>query len=712
MKPNYSTAYLTPTEALLSARPLSIARMIIVSAIAMLSQFLVMAQDNRSAVEEIGVLARPAGDSIILRWAPLTYELWRLGNTDGYRIERYTITRESALISELQQKLLVALIGPLAEDRWEPLVTRSEYAAVAAQALFGDRFEVDLAQPDVLTIVNQSRENEQRFAFALFCADMSPEVARASGLWFADTSVRHGERYLYRVLINGTVHKGSVFTGMDDAVDLPRPLEFQAMFSTKTVNLKWLRDVTSTYTAFTVERKQEGKEFASISHVPLTTLAPDTGTDDRYVHVTDSLPDPEVRYTYRVRGITPFGEYGPPSDAVSGRSIMTTESVPYITSAVSEDNSSVLVKWMFPEASNVAIRGFALERSHDGENPFVRLNTALIEPHERTYRDTTAHAVNYYRIGAMTTDGTSLTSHVFFAQLTDSLPPAVPRGIAAAVDTAGHVTLNWTRNADTDIYGYRIYRSWTAAEEPAQITIAPIKDTIYVDTIPVRTLNRSAYYHVMAIDHSQNHSALSPASRVSLPDNVRPLPPILVPCPPDSVGSCLTWLAAGSDDVVEYQIFRNDPPVETWKYIATVIADNDSVYHYNDRTCAPRSHAFYTIISRDDTGLESNPTAAVKRICYPLTAPPPVKWRQHRLIPDQNAVVLSWQQAASQFGITSYFVYRSVNAGPFSLLRTVNTGTNELIDIIIPGNAYAYRIVGRLSSGATTTMSREITFSF
>src|SRR5690606_15577962 len=97
---------------------------------------------------------------------------------------------------------------------------------------------------------------------------------------------------------------------------------------------------------------------------------------------------------------------------------------------------------------------------------------------------------------------------------------------------------------------------------------------------------------------------------------------------PDSVGASITWLAAGSDDVIDYHIYRNDPSHQGWTRVATVPARADSIYRYTDNTCPPGKHAYYTIISRDETALESVPAHPIAVPCLPLTHRPAVKWEK------------------------------------------------------------------------------------
>src|SRR5687768_15886777 len=140
----------------------------IIAALLVLACTPALAQIHDSTIiERIAVTARPSTDSITLRWAPLNLKVWQSGNVHGYRIERFAMTRNGRIIPP-QKVILHHSIKLLPDGQWERLVHNNKYAAIAAQALFGERFEIDLRQGDIFAIVNKVRANEQRFAFALF----------------------------------------------------------------------------------------------------------------------------------------------------------------------------------------------------------------------------------------------------------------------------------------------------------------------------------------------------------------------------------------------------------------------------------------------------------------------------------------------------------------------------------------------------------------
>ncbi len=665
------------------------------------------AQPDSIVSEKIAVRARSARDSIMLRWAPTTYKTWRAGNALGYRVERFVIARDGKLLLKPEKVVLNRALVPWPVTQWEQLVNSDPYAAIAAQALYGDRFEVDLSQSDVFTIVNKVKENEQRFSFALFCADMSPAVAAASGLWFVDNTVKPRERYLYRIVANASDSlRGSIYIGPDDPRDLPAPQNLQADFKARTVHLKWDRTHLNTYTAFALERSSDGTEFQKVSDTPLATISPYETTDNRYEYASDSLPDPTKIWHYRVKGITPFGDTGPASNPVRGRGIALVESVPFITSAAGIDNTTIILEWDFPVTSNAAIRGFSVERAGSTHEKYKTLTKDLLEPARRNYEDIAPLKVNYYRVQAHGLDGKIYASHDYFSQLIDSIPPAPPIGLIAAVSDGGEIKLMWKPNQEKDTYGYRVYKAYTPTEEPAQVTTTPLLKPSFVDHVDLNTLNENVYYHVMALDNNQNHSALSEPLNVKLPDKVKPLAPVVLPVESDSSSIRIAWMPSGSEDVKTYLVYRKVASQDSWRLIATIPAEADSVFRFTDQDAAPEETNYYTVVSLDDAGLESDPAHPVAAMRSTHALAPAVKWKKPRMSRDNNLFTLEWEYHVPM--IRYFRLYRSTDNLPPVLLVTLNGTVNEYADSVIPTHNYSYRVLAVFEDGRQSVMSDQL----
>jgi len=100
----------------------------------------------------------------------------------------------------------------------------------------------------------------------------------------------------------------------------------------------------------------------------------------------------------------------------------------------------------------------------------------------------------------------------------DIFPPAVPSGLVAAVlpgaDGAPQVDLSWSINAETDLAGYRVYRS--EREDTRGVSLTPeLLLTPSVRDTSVQPGHRY-WYAVTAVDRAGNESAASPAIAVDV----------------------------------------------------------------------------------------------------------------------------------------------------------------------------------------------------
>jgi hypothetical protein len=108
-----------------------------------------------------------------------------------------------------------------------------------------------------------------------------------------------------------------------------------------------------------------------------------------------------------------------------------------------------------------------------------------------------------------------LPSKAIEVNTADSFPPAVPQGLVAVADTAGHaIDLSWTPNSDSDLAGYRVYRRDLHGNQPAQRIASPGIETSYRDA---QVLAGGSYaYTVSAVDESGNESAKSAETEENL----------------------------------------------------------------------------------------------------------------------------------------------------------------------------------------------------
>src|SRR6478736_7833724 len=89
------------------------------------------------------VNARAQKDRILLRWAIDTPIEWQKAQKSGFIVNRFVIKRDGKMVNPPEKMVLTSaplLADPL--ESWMELIQKDNYAAIIAQAIFGDSFDV------------------------------------------------------------------------------------------------------------------------------------------------------------------------------------------------------------------------------------------------------------------------------------------------------------------------------------------------------------------------------------------------------------------------------------------------------------------------------------------------------------------------------------------------------------------------------------------
>ncbi|TRX61199.1 hypothetical protein FNH22_03850 [Fulvivirga sp. M361] len=664
----------------------------------------------------VEVIGRAAKEFIRLRWAPNDPALWKRSNIYGYRLSRTTLVRDGNVLSNPEIIMLTdSALKPRPLAEWEPLVKTEPYAAVAAQALYGETFEVNgQQQGSGLQFINQAQELEQRFSYALFAADISVTVAVASGLKWEDRSVKPNEKYLYKVwsMVPSTeivADTGYVYLGLEDYRPLPAVHDVRASFSDGQAQVSWDRSYyRDVYTGFHVDRSTDnGKSFQRATRLPIANIENKNAPDNRILVFLDSLDTNEQEYQYRVIGISPFGEAGPPSESVGGLGKKALSAQPVIKSANVYNQSSIQLTWEYPLPGEVS--AFWVERANKADGIYERLHQNALTGSAVNFTDQKPIAVNYYRVIAENDDGSKAQSGAYLVQLEDTIPPSPPTGLKALIDSAGIVKLSWAENVEQDLFGYRVYRKNFRTDDFTQITQNTWRSNTFYDTININTLSKNVYYTVTAEDFHFNPSAYAPAVGLSRPDIVPPGAPVLKKAETTRAGVEISWKPSPSDDVAQYDIYRRNAGDNSWSFIASV---SEATTSYTDGSIGSGAYAYeYTLVARDGGRLESRPSNPKQVTKRPSGETLVIDWLNGRANREKKEITLEWTTSAT--GVEKFQVYRSKDDGPFRYHASVKGGHQTFMDQhITKGNTYSYRVKAVFEKGYHSKFSEEIIIKY
>ncbi|HTH56130.1 MAG TPA: hypothetical protein VL728_08780 [Cyclobacteriaceae bacterium] len=645
-------------------------------------------------------MAKPKDGSILLRWAPTNSMTWLRANKNGYYVERFVITRKNEILKKPEKILLSAKpLKPKPLEHWRSEVEKNDYSAVAAQAIYGSSFQATIPQNGSFTdIANRSKEQEQRFSFALFAADCSFETARLSALAFKDSTAKKDERYLYRVYVANQDSKikldtGIFYLGLQDTVGLTPPLNLTAQFGDRAVLLRWPKSFAQqSYTSFVVERSEAGGDFVRRNSSPYINA---TSADEKetFFQVVDSLPRNGLEYQYRVRGITPFGEIGPESERVSGTGYETLAAKASVVEA-KEERGKIYVRWSIV-GNHKIVAGYFVERASDLHKTFQELHEKPLSEETKDYIDQSPLSTGYYRIRVLGQHGQSSTSFPVLVQMVDSIPPSAPQGLKVKIDTTGIAKLSWAPNHEIDLLGYKIYRSNFAKAEFSEVSHSTISDTYYSDSVNVKSLTAKVFYKLAAFDKRMNRSFYSAIVECELPDILPPQPPTIKEIRPESSAIEISWNPSPSEDLLFYELERKNEDSIHWRVIK-VFSGNDSVFRDDNFTGG--SIYEYRLRSIDKNNLKSIPSNSVQIKAPNMRQELSIKDIALRADRENKTITLSWKYSGTD--VEKYLIYRAEGERSLSLYKAIPGTSLVFVDEDVRiNNTYAYRIKTLFSKG-------------
>jgi fibronectin type 3 domain-containing protein len=668
------------------------------------------AQEEKPGVKMTG---RATQRSIKLRWAPNTPTLWHFANKYGYTLERITLSENNQVLRKPIKVIINKVpLKPAAQALWEAAMDTDDNVAVAAQAIYGEEFEVVDNQSEIMKVINKAKELESRFSFALFAADQSVKAAELSALYYEDETIAPATKYLYRIYANipEQVHKadtGFFLAGLQDYKPLPKPIDLKADFRDHLALLSWNGALfDNVYNSFWVERSADGaKTFKRISEQPIINTYSGDRPKTRLIFRTDSLPSNDVAYHYRVMGINAFGETGPPSDTVSGSGMPVFAYSASIVNHTIGNDGRVMLEYAFPKEGESLLKSFDLTRI-DLKTKVTTVVKKGLEKNARSVLDESPRSSNYYVIRANDRYGRNNNSFPYLVQLEDSIPPMPPVEVTGKIDTLGHVYLNWKNNTEDDLLGYTIYRSNFNSEEFIQVPGPIWQQNAYVDTILLKNLTEKIHYKIMAVDKRFNPSRFSAVLTLEKPDLVPPVPPVFESIKSDSTGVTLSWIKSGSEDVVRHLLYRRGENESEWTLVK-MFTESDTAKVYVDANVKHRILYAYTLLAVDDAGLESIPSE-------PLS----IRWMNDNPYPEVNSIfykidktkrniTLTWNY--EQTDVEKFLIYRADNGEPLKLFKTIDASQRQLTDQYkVSDSNVEYRIVAGFKTGERTRISKPL----
>lgn len=638
----------------------------------------------------------------MLRWDINSPIEWQKANKKGYLITRTTLIKDGNIIKKPKKVVLTPKpLVPDDLDSWIDYVQKDNNAAIVAQSIYGESFEVSGAKEgDLSRIVNRADELNQRYSFGLYAADMNFEAALKAGWGFVDKDVKENEVYAYQISVYDTpkVKSSSYMIGLRDYSTLPAPTDFISVPDDKQVMLSWdYETFMHIYTSYLVEKSSDGVNFESISNTPLVNLNDKDDHPSKRMYYVDTLNVNDKMYHYRLYGITSFGEKGQVSKPITATGISAVVSVARLTDYHIVSSSEVNLEWEFPAASEVFIKGYEINLADNDRGPYsVVLKDIPPSQRKLNFKDGLFPS-NYFTVTVVGKNNQRLTSQSMLVQPIDSIAPLKPVGLEGIIDSLGVVRLKWKPNQEKDLRGYRILKANNINEEFVDIYHQSYIGINYIDNVSLTMTNSKVYYRIAAEDMRFNISEVSDILVLDKPDKIPPAAPIFKDYENKDGKVYLKWIRSYSDDVVVYSLRRREQGADKWEEIKQI---NDSIQEFVDDRVENKKTYQYAILAKDKSNLWSsleNSTLTVTVLNFsPLKV---IVFLQGVADRENKKIVLSWNYNKYKDQVLGVSVYKNEKGSPPTLWKELNAMVTSLEDRALKINVeYEYHLVPNLIS--------------
>jgi fibronectin type 3 domain-containing protein len=644
------------------------------------------------------LIARATADSVVLRWGLPTYTAWKDATRAGFMIERTEIRRDGDRTEASWQSLTTSPLRPYSMEEWKArFAPEDSLAGAAVQTLHGQ--SVVSTDDPFGSIVELHMQQRNLVGFALLLADMRADLATGLGLRFVDRTVTPGKGYLYRISTAATIDGTPIDTALTLVITrAPEPLPsvrtLRAEEGEKKVVLQWDRfeHPDRTWSGYFIEQSTDGgRNFSRRGDLPFTAVTKEDEEERDVLEYPITVSANYQPVVYRIRAMDAFGELSPPGNVVTamGRD-KTAPKQPAILPHEIVDETSVRISWELRDDPDPDLEGYMVAKSMSPEGPFDIISD-LLPRQTRSWIDVDVHTLpaHYYVVAAVDTAGNSRMSAPVLALFPDSIPPAMPTGLRAQVDTLGVMQLAWTANTEPDLQGYRVFYANDPSHEFQQLTTAITVDTVYADTLTLKTLSELAYFKVVALDHNFNHSPFSEMLTVEKPDIVPPSAPLIQSIDVTDDAVEIRWHPSPTSDAAAHVLLRRPDGKGDWQRLDST-ADK-TIRWYRDADVDPGASYEYALYAWDDDGLRSPLSNIVRAVRGGRMHHDGVAAISGGYHAERGAVRIEWTWEG---GDCAFHLYRGTDAGPVRLYRSISSDLRSIEDVPAPGTwKYAVKVV-------------------
>jgi len=546
---------------------------------------------HQPIMAKIELIARSYGDSIVLRWAPEDYVVWKYLNDVGVNVLRFTKGGDDI-------DTLAYALKPATYEQFQTAYpdTLDSIPQMAMQLIYGGgEIKPDQTEnePGTMGAWQELYDDQQmHYGMAMLAAELRPDVANMMALRFTDKSVTRGKEYEYIIQPtkeDTTGHlpiRGGYIESIKNERYTPDPFTPQ-MGDSAVEHCKtriWWEELGK-YASYEIFRRTAGSgdNWTKVNSRPYVIMHNDY--DDLDCYYSDEVPEPG-EYEYKIYAHDAFGDLtdASPIHKVTFKDMMPPRSPEITYIEVDHPDTTDLMKqltatiYFEKDTMEADIRGYEILYNNENTmgDEWKKITTQTIAPTDTVVTiDVSGLTSGYITMAAYDNDGNESRSIPRYLRLTDLKAPDAPANLQAKTNNEdGTITLTWDIPAD-DVDYYEVAfvndttHQWMLKSEDK------LETAQFVDTVAMDANQRYIYYKVRAIDYSGNEGDYTETLQVLRPSNLPPSEAHLDSAWVDEQGIHMHWVAPNEAQLAYMTIYRRAEGQPYWENIGR--HDGDSL---------------------------------------------------------------------------------------------------------------------------------------
>ena len=682
---------------------------------------------------QIHLLTRTYEDRVVLRWAPSEYVPFRYLRDAGYMVQRNWIDPKRGMRSDT-----LTIAKPWSEAQFKAKFAENDsLAGVAMQLLYGQLTTLDQTEASpgsTKSIMEVYDQQQEVVGFAMYIAEVRPDLAEAMGLMYTDREAKKGVEYVYTVSPNLPDSVLQIAWGTSDIISLGKykaaTLDFALADSVAPATQVFLYWPRLPYSSYDIERRDltNGAEgpWRKLNDKPYISFISDFMDEDDDNFYQDN-PGKIGTYEYRIYAYDSFGDRIGPTEP---HRVELPDMVPPLAPDIMQFHINYITDKK--TEATIIFHKDTLEEDLVGYVPMYRndlrdttaqwrqLTDKIIAPTDTVCTiDVSGLSAGHVTLAAYDKAGNHSLSMEQLLNIDDFTPPSAPTNLRANVAPDGLLVLRWSAPPEPDVAYYEVYTSNDPAHVFQNQTNPEQRDTVYVDSLAQGLNQRYIYYKVKAVDGSGNSSPFSEMLPVLRPNYIPPMT-----CRADSVWMTddrinIWWIQSNEEDLAYHRLFRKLQDEDSWTLMGVYNAD--SLRMLDDRirfTDSPKPNMRKRYVYGIETVNLSGVTSGLSMTQSFLFSGPRLVSVPLKLYgsynKEQHETRLAWETGTvPDYGPWYYSIYRKgVGDRDFRFLLAAKSNETQFTDKLLqPGEQAEYYILIVYDDGRRSARSNVVQVS-